>query len=86
MMYGEVYIGEGTMQGRLQDQLKAHESLRLARVTRNRRPSGLVIQARKLLGHPSRLLVVVGARLAQRTLPPCSTTERQLMENGSYRA
>jgi hypothetical protein len=86
MMYGEVYIGERTMQGRLQDRLNAHESRRLVRLARTRRPSGLVIQARRLLGHGSRLLVIVGARLVANALPPYSPTERQLTKNGSYHA
>jgi hypothetical protein len=85
-MYGEVYIGERTMHGRLRDRLNAHESRRLVRLARSREHSGTAILARRLLAQVSHLLVVVGARLVEYALPPYSPVERGLAENGSYRA
>jgi hypothetical protein len=86
MMYGEVYVGERTMQGRLQDRLDAHESRRLVHLARSRTHRGMALHARRLVGPVSHLLMVVGARLVDRALPPYSPVKRELMENGSYRA
>jgi len=81
-----VYVGERTMQGRLQERLNAHESRRLVHLTRSRTRRGLAFQVRRLLGPVSHLLVVVGARLVESALPPYSPVKRELTENGSYRA
>lgn len=85
MMYGEVYIGERTMQRRLRDRRCAHESRRLARRARSEEPGAATLYSRKLMGKISRVLVVAGARLVELAMPPYRATEGELMGNGSWR-
>jgi hypothetical protein len=85
-MYGEVYVGERTMHGRLQDRRRESEVRQLVRQARAHptgRPSSV---GRWLLSQMSYRLMAVGARLVSLGLPPYLPAQQELKRNGSSRA
>lgn len=86
MMYGEVYVGERTMQGRLQDRHSASEARWLVRQARAGSAPSQDVWGRWLLGKMGYRLVAVGARLVSLGLPPYLPVSRELNGNGSSQA